>query len=72
MLFTGAVFSGGQVSFSDARFSGGTVRFSSAEFSGGKVDFEHAMRWAHPPTFPWDGKPPIGVLLPAQAPKEQS
>jgi uncharacterized protein YjbI with pentapeptide repeats len=70
--FSSAVFSRGTVSFGNAGFSGSEVSFTGAEFSGGTVDFEHARRWAHPPTFPWDGKPPIGVLLPAQAPKEQS
>jgi uncharacterized protein YjbI with pentapeptide repeats len=38
--FSGAVFSGGTVSFTGAEFSGGTVYFGSAEFSGGTVDFD--------------------------------
>jgi uncharacterized protein YjbI with pentapeptide repeats len=37
--FTGAKFSGGEVSFVGAEFSGGTVDFRYAEFSGGVVDF---------------------------------
>jgi len=35
--FTGAVFSGGTVSFGNARFSGSTVLFTGAQFSGGEV-----------------------------------
>ena len=80
--FYGAGFSGGMVGFDNARFSGGTVRFSGARFTGGEVsfygagfssgtvDFDNTANWAHPPTFSWDGKPPIGVVLPARAPKE--
>jgi hypothetical protein len=37
--FSGARFSGGEVTFSGARFSGGTVSFSGARFSGGNVSF---------------------------------
>jgi uncharacterized protein YjbI with pentapeptide repeats len=40
--FSGAKFSGGQVSFSGAKFSGGLVLFSFAEFSGSQVSFEFA------------------------------
>jgi uncharacterized protein YjbI with pentapeptide repeats len=82
--FGGAEFSGGTVSFGSARFSGGTVDFARAGFSGGAIDFEDAEfsggfvdfasagNWAHPPTFSWDGKPPAGVTLPAQASEERS
>jgi uncharacterized protein YjbI with pentapeptide repeats len=37
--FTGAKFSGGEVSFTEARFSGGEVSFTGAEFSGGEIRF---------------------------------
>jgi hypothetical protein len=70
--FQEADFSGGEVRFDGTRFSGSTVDFNDAAFSGGTVDFGHAGHWAHPPTFWWDGKPPTGVVLPAQAPKEQT
>ncbi|MFC3373142.1 pentapeptide repeat-containing protein [Glutamicibacter protophormiae] len=40
--FSGAVFSGGKVSFSGAKFSGGKVSFSGAKFSGGQVNFDGA------------------------------
>ena len=58
MLFTGTVFSGGEVSFHRAAFSGGEVGFDRARFSGGTVSFAEARNWADPPTFSWDGKPP--------------
>jgi uncharacterized protein YjbI with pentapeptide repeats len=37
--FSGARFSGGEVSFRQAEFSGGEVSFRQAEFSGGEVSF---------------------------------
>jgi Pentapeptide repeats (9 copies) len=40
--FSGAEFSGGQVSFGGAEFSGGTVYFRRARFSGGTVYFRLA------------------------------
>jgi uncharacterized protein YjbI with pentapeptide repeats len=40
--FTGAEFSGGEVSFYNAKFLGGEVNFTGAEFSGGRVDFTGA------------------------------
>jgi hypothetical protein len=62
--FDGARFSGGEVSFYDAEFSDGVVSFVGAEFSGGTVDFTRVGTWSHPPAFDWDGKPPLGVILP--------
>jgi uncharacterized protein YjbI with pentapeptide repeats len=65
--FGGAAFSGGRVDFGGgATFSGGQVLFNGARFSGGEVDFRHSADWSHPPRFSWDGKPPTGVVLPAQ------
>jgi hypothetical protein len=72
VIFFNARFSGGEVSFHAARFSGGTVGFQGAEFSGGTVGFGGAGDWSHPPVFSWHGKPPTGVLLPAQASKERN
>ena len=40
--FSGAVFSGGEVSFDGAVFSGGEVSFSRTVFSGGEVSFSRA------------------------------
>jgi uncharacterized protein YjbI with pentapeptide repeats len=40
--FSGAMFSGGLVSFTRARFPGGKIDFSQAEFSSGKIDFSDA------------------------------
>jgi uncharacterized protein YjbI with pentapeptide repeats len=40
--FTGARFSGGEVSFDNAEFSGGTVNFARAQFTGGTVSFRAA------------------------------
>jgi hypothetical protein len=57
-------FSGGEVSFYDAGFFDGVVSFVGAEFSGGTVDFTRVGTWSHPPAFDWDGKPPLGVILP--------
>ncbi|ONI79053.1 hypothetical protein BWI15_00300 [Kribbella sp. ALI-6-A] len=37
--FRHAVFSGGEVNFSEAQFSGGKVDFTGAQFSGSTVDF---------------------------------
>ena len=77
--FTGAEFTGGTVSFghaefpdgtvnsSGARFTGGTVDFRGAGFSGGTVSFAEVVTWSHPPLFSWDGKPPQGLVLPAEA-----
>ncbi len=67
--FFTAKFSGGQVNFFTAEFSGSEVNFLGAEFSGGEVNFGDVENWAHPPTFSWVGKPPAGVVLPAQAPR---
>ena len=69
--FRGAEFSGGTVNFDNAKFSGGRVSFIGAEFSGSTVSFADARRWSHPPIFSWDGKPPMGVVLPVQ-PSEES
>jgi uncharacterized protein YjbI with pentapeptide repeats len=63
--FTGAKFSDGTVYLGYAEFSGGEVSFGHAEFSGGMVDFSNVGDWSHPPTFDWDGTPPLGVMLPA-------
>ncbi len=40
--FTGAVFSGGRVSFESTVFSGGRVSFEGVEFSGASVTFDQA------------------------------
>ncbi|MFF4787902.1 pentapeptide repeat-containing protein [Streptomyces griseorubiginosus] len=40
---TGAVFSGGNVSFAEAVFSGGAIDFIGAVFSGGNVSFRRAV-----------------------------
>ncbi|MET7920358.1 hypothetical protein ABZU45_31750 [Streptomyces avermitilis] len=42
MNFTGATFSGGDVSFICAVFSGGDVSFTDAVFSGSRVSFDEA------------------------------
>jgi len=65
--FNGASFVGSEVVFSGAEFSGGTVSFAGAKFSGGTVDFSGARRWSQPPVFDWEGGPPAGVMLPADA-----
>ncbi|MFJ9482260.1 hypothetical protein ACIRRI_46010 [Streptomyces mirabilis] len=41
---SGAVFSGGTVTFNAAKFSGATVTFNAAEFSGGTVTFSFGLR----------------------------
>jgi hypothetical protein len=42
----------------------------SSRFWAGRVDFTGAIRWSRPPMFTWNGKPPAGVVLPVQPPKE--
>lgn len=64
--FIDGEFSGGHVGFRRAHFSGSTVSFSEAEFTGGAVNFSEPEDWSHPPVFPWTGKPPPGVKLPAE------
>ena len=65
--FDDAQFSQGQVGFHGAQFSGGKVGFARAKFSGGLVDLRHASDWSHPPRFDWEGTPPEGLKLPAEA-----
>jgi hypothetical protein len=70
--FEGARFSDGTVSFGYAEFSGGTVRFEGARFSGGTVSFRRVSDWSCPPTFPWTGTPPPGVVLPEKEDQSQA
>jgi hypothetical protein len=63
--FTGVVLDSGDPS--RARFSGGIVRFNGAVFSGGTADFRDPDRWSQSPVLDWEGTPPAGVLLPADA-----
>jgi uncharacterized protein YjbI with pentapeptide repeats len=65
--FSGAEFSRGRVGFRYAKFSGGQVDFRGAKFSGGRVDFGRRGDWSQPPVFDWEGAPPAGVMLPADA-----
>ena len=67
VVFRSAGFTGGMVNFSNALFSGGTVNFSDALFSGGTVNFRDPRGWSPPPVFNWEGTPPAGVMLPADA-----
>jgi hypothetical protein len=69
--FYRAKFSGGRVDFDAAQFSGGDVNFGGAVFAGGEVNFAGAMDWSHPPTFSWEGRPPVGVALPVQPSEER-
>jgi ribosomal protein L29 len=65
--FAHAEFSGGMVDFAGSEFSGGDVGLFRAKFSGGEVDFRYPGDWSQPPVFGWEGTPPAGVMLPADA-----
>ncbi|WP_405429461.1 pentapeptide repeat-containing protein [Micromonospora sp. NBC_00617] len=65
VLFSGARFSGGEVSFEGTIFSGGEVFFNYVTFCGGKVSFRTAS-FQVPPKFDDGllGHPPDGLTLP--------
>ena len=65
--FAVAEFSGGTVRFGGAKFSAGQVSFDGAKFSGGTVDLRDPGDWSQPPVPGWEGTPPAGVILPADA-----
>ena len=65
--FGGAKFAVGKVSFDRGHFVGGYVGFVGARFTGGELDLHRAADWSRPPIFSWQGAPPLGVSLPADA-----
>lgn len=64
--FFSAEFSGGFIDFTEGAFFVGMVDFKNAKFSGSDVNFSNPVDWSIPPRFPWSGRPPQGVTLPAK------